>query len=80
MRDMKIRNRKIRQPVTSGHVKVPVIMQMEALECGAASPRDYAPDDQARGWYRDAMGPILAFRKEDGRAVALLPAPFAGYR
>ena len=30
-------NRKIRQPVTSGHVKVPVVMQMEALECGAAS-------------------------------------------
>ena len=36
MRDMKMGNRKIRQPVTSGHVKVPVIMQMEALECGAA--------------------------------------------
>ena len=33
-----------------------------------------------KGWYRDAMGPILAFRKEDGRAVALLPALFAGYR
>ena len=30
-------NRKIRQPVTSGHVKVPVVMQMETLECGAAS-------------------------------------------
>ena len=26
----------IRQPVTKGKVKVPVIMQMEALECGAA--------------------------------------------
>ena len=26
----------IRQPVTQGKVKVPVIMQMEALECGAA--------------------------------------------
>ena len=25
------------QPVTKGHVKVPVVMQMEALECGAAS-------------------------------------------
>ena len=28
---------KIKQPVTKGHVKVPVVMQMEALECGAAS-------------------------------------------
>ena len=30
-------------------------------------------------WYRDAIGPILAFHKEDGLAVALLPKPFAGY-
>ena len=28
---------KIKQPVTKGVVKVPVVMQMEALECGAAS-------------------------------------------
>ena len=28
---------KIRQPVTKGAAKVPVVMQMEALECGAAS-------------------------------------------
>ena len=28
---------KIKQPVTKGHVKVPVVMQMESLECGAAS-------------------------------------------
>ena len=27
---------KIRQPVKNGVAKVPVIMQMEALECGAA--------------------------------------------
>lgn len=32
-----LRNIKIRQPVTSGTAKVPVVMQMEALECGAAS-------------------------------------------
>ena len=30
-------------------------------------------------WYRDAYGPLLAFRKEDGLPVALLPRPFAGY-
>lgn len=29
--------KKIKQPVQKGHVKVPVIMQLEALECGAAS-------------------------------------------
>ena len=27
----------IKQPITKGAAKVPVIMQMEALECGAAS-------------------------------------------
>ena len=32
-----------------------------------------------KGWYRDAYGPILAFRKEDGMPVALLPKSFAGY-
>ena len=30
-------NKTIRQPGTKGRVRVPVIMQMEALECGAAS-------------------------------------------
>ena len=30
-------NKSVRQPVTKGAAKVPVIMQMEALECGAAS-------------------------------------------
>ena len=29
-------NKKIRQPVQKGTAKVPVIIQMEALECGAA--------------------------------------------
>ena len=28
---------KIKQPITNGVAKVPVVMQMEALECGAAS-------------------------------------------
>ena len=31
------------------------------------------------GWYKDAYGPMLAFRKEDGAPVALLPKPFVGY-
>ena len=29
--------KKVKKPVTSGRARVPVIMQMEALECGAAS-------------------------------------------
>ena len=29
-------NKKIKSPITKGVAKVPVIMQMEALECGAA--------------------------------------------
>ncbi|MDD3340490.1 MAG: NHLP family bacteriocin export ABC transporter peptidase/permease/ATPase subunit [Lachnospiraceae bacterium] len=33
---MKEENKKIKQPVNGGVAKVPVIMQMEALECGAA--------------------------------------------
>ena len=28
---------KIKQPMTNGAAKVPMVMQMEALECGAAS-------------------------------------------
>ncbi len=32
-----------------------------------------------KGWYKDSFGPLLAFRKEDGLAVALLPLPFKGY-
>ena len=31
------------------------------------------------GWYRDAFGPMLAARREDGLLVALLPRPFRGY-
>ena len=31
------RKNQTRQPVRTGYAKVPVIMQMEALECGAAS-------------------------------------------
>ena len=30
-------------------------------------------------WYKDSFGPIMAFRKEDGIPVALLPHTFAGY-
>ena len=30
-------------------------------------------------WYKDAFGPMMAFRKEDGTPVALLPKPFMGY-
>ena len=32
-----------------------------------------------KGWYKDAFGPLLAFRKEDGTPVALLPKRFMGY-
>ena len=31
------------------------------------------------GWYRDAYGPILAFTKESGQPVALLPGTVHGY-
>lgn len=31
------------------------------------------------GWYKDAFGPMLAFRKKDGRAVALIPGTISGY-
>ena len=34
---MSAKNTKIKPPVTKGVAKVPVVMQMEALECGAAS-------------------------------------------
>ena len=34
---MEKKNKKIKQPVSKGFAKVPVVMQMEALECGAAS-------------------------------------------
>ncbi|MCR4646480.1 MAG: hypothetical protein K5695_13920 [Oscillospiraceae bacterium] len=34
---MSKQNGKIKTPVTKGAVKVPVIMQLESLECGAAS-------------------------------------------
>ncbi len=31
------------------------------------------------GWYRDAFGPILAFTKEEGLPVVLLPGRISGY-
>ena len=30
-------------------------------------------------WYRDSMGPVLAFRKDNGNTAALLPGPLFGY-
>ncbi len=30
-------------------------------------------------WYKNSFGPLLAFRKEDGMPVAMLPKPFIGY-
>ena len=33
---MSERKKKIRQPVSGGVARVPVVMQMEALECGVA--------------------------------------------
>ena len=33
-----------------------------------------------KGWYKDAVGPLLATRKDDGSIVALRPSPIAGYR
>jgi len=32
-----------------------------------------------KGWYKDAYGPILAFRKDDGSPTALLPGTIYGY-
>lgn len=31
------------------------------------------------GWYRDAVGAMLAVKKSDGSAVALIPSGFSGY-
>ncbi len=31
------------------------------------------------GWYRDAYGPVLAFERESGEPVALLPGAWRGY-
>ena len=33
---MDTKKRKVKEPVKKGVAKVPIIMQMEALECGAA--------------------------------------------
>ncbi len=30
-------------------------------------------------WYKNAYGPMIAFRKEDGLPVALMPKPVSGY-
>lgn len=31
------KKKKLKKPIKNGHAKVPVVMQLEALECGAAS-------------------------------------------
>ena len=33
-----------------------------------------------KGWYRDAVGAMLAVRKDDGSVVALIPSGLSGYR
>ena len=33
-----------------------------------------------KGWRRDSVGPVIAFKKESGMPVALLPGSFTGYR
>lgn len=33
----------------------------------------------SEGWYKDSFGPILAYRKEDGHPIALIPGKFIGY-
>lgn len=32
-----------------------------------------------KGWYRDAVGAMLAIRKEDAQVIALIPQGFSGY-
>ncbi len=32
-----------------------------------------------KGWYKASFGPVLAFRKDSGTPVTLLPRPFQGY-
>ena len=39
----------------------------------------YREVELAKGWFKDSFGPILAFRKEDGMPVALIPGPVTGY-
>ena len=39
----------------------------------------YRPVELRTGWQKDAFGPMLGYRKEDGRPVALIPNPVHGY-
>ena len=32
-----------------------------------------------QGWYKDAFGPMIAYRKDDGSPVPLFPKPYRGY-
>lgn len=36
--------------------------------------------DLEEGWYKNAFGPVLAFNKDSGKPVALLPGTLSGYR
>ena len=40
----------------------------------------YRTVELREGWQKDAFGPMLARRKEDGMPVALIPNPVRGYR
>ena len=75
-------NKKIKPPVTKGVAKVPIVMQMEALECGAASLAmilayygKWIPLEQVRldcGVSRDGSNARNILRAARGEAVGTL--------
>ena len=60
----------------------PVAMEIEEQIEYAMRPHGimYRVIDLEGAWYKDSFGPILAFEKESGKAVALLPKGLSGYR